>query len=71
MAYQFQTEPVSTIKFTGDGRELSIAGINGREADANVIVNGIFALLYLGDLQNTYVAEELVRTVKQDVNNTN
>ena len=71
MAYVFQTEPVSTIKFTGEGRELSIAGINGREQDADVIVNGIFALLNLGDLQNTYVAQELVRTVKQDVNNAN
>lgn len=67
MAYVFQTDDVSTVKFTGEGRELTLSGINGVENDAGVIVNGIKVLLSVVNRQSYYDPEEMMRTVKQYV----
>lgn len=70
MAYVFESQKTATVNFTGAGRKLTLAGINGAEPDANVIVNGIYLLFSMAGetWSDDYDPREAVRTVKQNVN---
>lgn len=69
MALVFETQEVSTLKFDSGNptSTLNISNISGTVQSAQTIVNGVMALLYIGNLQDDYDAEDAVRTVKQNV----
>ncbi len=67
--YVFETQEVATLKFEGisAATTMNISNISGTVTSAQTIINGVKALLYIGDLQDRYDPEEAVRTVKQNV----
>lgn len=69
MAYVFTQQEVASFRFekSGDVESLTLNGVNGSEDDANVIVNGIKALLEIGGIDERYNATQGYRTVRQDV----
>lgn len=69
MAYSFTNQEVAEFKFTDLNSEaLTLKGVNGSESDANVIVNGIMALLHIGGIEDNHNPLTAYRQVKQDVN---
>lgn len=69
MAYIFETQEVATLKFDSGNpaSTLSISNISGTVASAQTVINGVNALLYIGNLQESYDPEDAIRTVKQNV----
>ena len=69
MAYVFETQQVASLKFDSDNpaTTMTISNISGTIASAQTIVNGVNALLYIGNLQENYDPEDAIRTVKQNV----
>lgn len=69
MALVFETQEVSTLKFDSGNpaSTLNISNISGTVQSAQTIVNGVMALLYIGNLQDDYDPEDAIRTVKQNV----
>lgn len=69
MAYIFETQDVATLRFDSGNpaTTLSISNISGTVSSAQTIINGVNALLYIGDLQENYDPEDAIRTVKQNV----
>ena len=67
MAYVFTNQDSATFKFTTKNAELSVNGVNGTEQSADVIVNGVMALLHIGGISTRYNPEDAIRTVRQNV----
>lgn len=69
MAYVFETQEVATLKFDSGNpaTTMTISNISGTVSSAQTIINGVNALLYIGNIQENYDAEDAVRTVKQNV----
>lgn len=69
MAYIFESENVASVKFdkNKNSEEITISGINGKEQDANVIINGLTLLFKIGGIEDRYNPTAAIRTVKQDV----
>lgn len=69
MAYVFETQGVATLKFDSGNpaTTMTVSNISGTVSSAQTIINGVNALLYIGNIQENYDAEDAVRTVKQNV----
>lgn len=69
MAYVFETQQVSSLKFQGanSASNLNISNISGTLTSAQTVINGVMALLYIGGLDQDYEPTDAVRTVKQNV----
>lgn len=69
MAYVFETQQVATLKFDSGNPDttMTISNISGTVSSAQTIINGVNALLYIGNIQDNYDAEDAIRTVKQNV----
>lgn len=71
MTYEFTTDKVGSMKLQNfrhnTGQTFKIDGVNAQIADANVILGGINHLLGIVNFQNQYYPEDAVRTVNQNV----
>lgn len=67
MSYVFENETIASFKFE-KGNKLTLNNISGTINDANVIVNGVQALLHIGSIEDRYNPEDAARSVKQNVN---
>ena len=67
MSYVFENETIASSKFE-KGNKLTLNNISGTINDANVIVNGVQALLHIGSIEDRYNPEDAARSVKQNVN---
>ena len=70
MTYEFTTDKVGSIKiknFGTDNDTLSIAGIDAKESDANIIIDGLNQFLSIVNFQNNYNPRYVIRTVHQNV----
>lgn len=72
MTYEFTTEKVGKIKLQNFGgnanKTLTLEGIDGQQADANIIIGGVNQLLTIVNFQGKYDPEDAIRTVNQSVN---
>jgi len=71
MTYEFTTDKVGSMKLQNfrhnTGQTFKIDGVNAQIAYANVILGGINQLLGIVNFQNQYYPEDAVRTVNQNV----
>ena len=70
MSYVFQRQKVSDFRlnqFSDSKDKMTLNGVDGEQADANVIVNGIQQLLSVVGWQNRYDPTDAQRTVKERV----
>lgn len=71
MTYEFTTDKVGSMKLQNfrhnTGQTFKIDGVNAQISDANVILGGINQLLGIVNFQNQYYPEDAVRTVNQNV----
>lgn len=67
MSYVFENEEAATLKFTEPNNTLTINNVSGTVTSAQVIINGVRALLHIGGIENRYDPEDAVRSVKQNV----
>ena len=71
MNYEFTTDKVGSVKLKNfkhsAGNTFKIDGVNAQEPDANVVISGINQLLGIVNFQNQYDPEDTVRTVNQNV----
>ncbi len=67
MAYVFQTNKDATMKTTVLGKNINLAGVDGVQNDANVIINGVNQLYGIVGWDNQFVATDAKRVVTQNV----
>ena len=71
MHYEFTTDKVGSMKLQNFrhmvGKTFKIDGVDAQIADANIIIGGINQLLGIVNFQNEYDPEDAVRTVNQNV----
>lgn len=67
MAYEFVREDAATFRFTGAGRSIKIDGVNATITSADTVLNGVYALLHIGGIEDRYIATEGERTVTEYV----
>lgn len=71
MTYEFTTDKVGSMKLQNfrhnTEQTFKIDGVNAQISDANVILGGINQLLGIVNFQNQYYPEDAVRTVNQNV----
>ena len=71
MNYEFTTDKVGSMKLQDfhntTGKTFKIEGVDAQIADANVVISGINQLLGIVNFQNEYDPEKAIRTVNQNV----
>ena len=71
MTYEFTTDKVGSMKLQNfkhtTGKTFKIDGVDAQIADANVIIGGINQFLGIVNFQNQYDPEDAIRTVNQNV----
>lgn len=71
MNYEFTTDKVGSMKLKNfrhsTGNTFKIEGVDAQEPNANVVIGGISQLLGIVNFQNEYDPEDAVRTVNQNV----
>lgn len=69
MGYRFARQKVSSFQIAENSAQgkTTFAGVDGEQADANVIVGGVQQLLSIVGWQNKYNPLDALRTVKENV----
>ncbi len=68
MAYEFETNKDATMKTTVLGKNINLAGIDGVQNDANIIINGLNQMFGIVGWNNQFVPTDAKRVVTQNVN---